>query len=915
MTPVMRALAVPVVRPLLIGCLSVFLLAAIPSEPAHRVKDINTLPGENSARPGSAIVAGYTLYFTVSGELWKSDGTTDGTQRVEGTGVLSNVSFQAVLDDILYFVANDGGHGRELWRTDGTLEGTRMVRDINPGRGNSDTYSFVALQRELYFGANDGVHGFELWKTDGTRGGTVLAADLNPGQAGSALFGLRASGDRLYFSEGSFAPDSASVLYSTDGTASGTRLLRQFVSTVTGCYVEGCIGWPPGDFVPFGGLTYFIASDGVSGLELWRTDGTTLGTTLVKDVCPGTCSAFSISLDPENPQLHVVNGRLVFVADDGVHGRELWTSDGTEAGTQLVKDISPGPPDFTFGVGMTVAGNAVFFRADDGEHGGELWRSDGTEAGTMLVADINPGKASSFPDEITPIGNAIFFSAFFVEPRSLGPGTRRLWKTDSTGSRPSLVSDSVSDPTRLVNFGGTLYFTAPGPAGLSLWKTDGSSAGTEVVRVLSRENSSSNSQLVFDLDGSLLFFANNGNDFSGLWRTDGTDAGTQPIAPVFGGGFLGPSSGLFAPFGGSLFFNGDDGIHGSELWRTDATIGGTRLVKDIAVPGGVVYPYIRGSFPCGLTAVGGTLYFGATDGDHGAGLWKTDGTEAGTEFIKDVGLDCSSGLVAFNGVLYFSGGTLSPFEPGLWRTDGTSQGTGLIRPVTVRGLTSVNDTLVFAGSDDAGENGLWTSDGTAAGTLLVQPFSGGAGSFVLSRDGAFFRAWTADFRSQLWRTDGTRNGTTLLAEFPQGLVNEIVTIGNRAFFAGEDAEHGIELWTSDGTTAGTHRVKDIAPGAADANPANLTAMDGVLLFSARDPIHGEELWRSDGTEEGTYLLQDISPGVASSSPRSFTKAGSLVYFTADDGETGVELWAMPVSVLGSAPGRKSHQVQSVPWRD
>ena len=149
-----------------------------------------------------------------------------------------------------------------------------MVRDINPGRGNSDIRIPVAFRGELYFGANDGVHGLELWKTDGTEDGTVLAADLNPGPNGSALFSLRASGDRLYFSESSFAPDSPATVYSTDGTASGTRPLRQFVAASTGCYFEGCFGWPPGDFVSLGGLTYFIASDGISGLELWRTDGT-----------------------------------------------------------------------------------------------------------------------------------------------------------------------------------------------------------------------------------------------------------------------------------------------------------------------------------------------------------------------------------------------------------------------------------------------------------------------------------------------------------------------------------------------------------------------------------------------------------------------------------------------------------------
>src|SRR6185295_16050631 len=118
-------------------------------------------------------------------------------------------------------------------------------------------------------------------------------------------------------------------------------------------------------------------------------------------------------------------------------------------------------------------------------------------------------------------------------------------------------------PSDLVSFGGALYFTAPGPAGFSLWKTNGTSSGTEVVTVLSRETASSNSRLMAEVDGSLLFFANNGKGFSGLWRSDGTDAGTQPIAPVFlSGGGLGPTVDLFAPFRGSFFFNGNDGVHG-----------------------------------------------------------------------------------------------------------------------------------------------------------------------------------------------------------------------------------------------------------------------------------------------------------------------------------------------------------------
>ncbi len=450
--------------------------------PPGRPTEVNDIKADSSS---SVMLAGNTLYFTISGQLWRSDGTAAGTQQVERTGAIQVVRFLGALDDILYFTASDSSHGNELWRTDGTLAGTWLVRDIFPGVGNSRIESLVTLGRELFFGADDGIHGFELWKTDGTTEGTVLAVDLNPGPGGSELDSLRSVGNRLLFSESSgHASAKPSVLYVSDGSESGTRSLGQFatVSTSSICFVS-CFGWPPGDFVSLAGLTYFIGSDAASGLELWQTDGTSSGTKLVKDICPSTCSAFVYSdglAALDTLLLQVVNGRLFFFADDGVHGRELWTSDGTEAGTRLVKDIFPGPSSSSFGYGMTPAGSAVLFPADDGEHGYELWRSDGTEAGTFLVGDLN-AKSDSRPEQITPVGDIVFFVVADDSKRS------RLWKTDSAGSSVSLVSDAVVDPTSLANFGGRLYFTAASVAGFALWKTDGTTAGTVVVKVLIRE--------------------------------------------------------------------------------------------------------------------------------------------------------------------------------------------------------------------------------------------------------------------------------------------------------------------------------------------------------------------------------------------------------------------------------------------
>ena len=97
-----------------------------------------------------------------------------------------------------------------------------------------------------------------------------------------------------------------------------------------------------------------------------------------------------------NPSGMVAIGSTTyFSADDGTHGRELYKSDGTAAGTVLVKDINPGSADSDPG-NLTNVNGTLFFTADDGTHGTELWKSDGTTAGTVLVKDIYPGSSWHF---------------------------------------------------------------------------------------------------------------------------------------------------------------------------------------------------------------------------------------------------------------------------------------------------------------------------------------------------------------------------------------------------------------------------------------------------------------------------------------------------------------------------------------
>ena len=146
---------------------------------------------------------------------------------------------------------------------------------------------------------------------------------------------------------------------------------------------------------------------------MWKSDGTEPGTVLVKDIYPGTIGPYPYSSSPNF--LTDVDGTLFFIANDGPTGNELWRSDGTAAGTVLVKDIYPGP-EGSRSVFLTDVDGTLAFRSDDGIHGDELWRSDGTEAGTVLVEDIWPGTigpnpAGSAPGNLTDVNGTLFFRA------------------------------------------------------------------------------------------------------------------------------------------------------------------------------------------------------------------------------------------------------------------------------------------------------------------------------------------------------------------------------------------------------------------------------------------------------------------------------------------------------------------------
>jgi ELWxxDGT repeat protein len=570
----------------------------------------------------------------------------------------------------------------------------------------------------------------------------------------------------------------------------------------------------PEEAVVMGGVSYFSADDAVHGRELWRSDGTAAGTYLVKDINPAGGS------DPV--RLTAVGSTLYFLAIDALHGRELWKSDGTAAGTVRVKDIRPGPVgafpgDQYSGGPLIVVNGRLVFAADDGVHGEELWVSNGTATGTKLLKDIDPGSASSLP--------------------VYGPGS---WAV----------------------VGNKAFFTA----------NDGSGTGGQ------------------------------------LWATDGTPGGTYKVTDV---NPTQPTSSLsdLTAAGNLLFFLGNDSVHGRELWRSDGTVAGTSLVKDI-------YPGPTGSSPISLTVVGNTLFFLASDPDHGQELWKSDGTGAGTVLVKDINPGTAGSgvnpyeLVNFNGVLLFVANDGSHGIE-LWRSDGSEPGTYLVQDIKANGssypaeLTVAGSLLYFIADDGVHGYELWKSDGTGPGTVLVADVTPGSqGTFIetmVTMNGLlYFSALLPPYTQEsLWRSDGTPGGTVLVADSGVGLTGIV---------AGRDTAHGMELWRSDGSTAGTSLLKDINPAGASL-PLELTNVAGWLYFSADDGVHRRELWQSDGTTVGTVLVKNIRLE-GSSNPEHLAAVGDTLYFTADDGVHGQEPWVLrgvtppgvPLPEVGVAAG-------------
>lgn len=678
-------------------------------------------------------------------------------------------------------------------------------------------------------------------------------------------------------------------LFSANAWAQPLPELLKNINTVTPA------GLKPESFCTLGGTTYFVGETPEHGYELWKTNGTAAGTVMVKDIRPGPQSSRPYHLTASG-------SRVFFSANDGAHGRELWMTDGTEAGTRLVGDLAPGPasshPSF-----LRAYQGGVVYVADAGHLGTSLCRSTGNANGTTILRNLDDqgDTAQSFAgsDWLAVVGKTLY-----MRLRSDEHGIE-LWKNDGTPGGSQLVKDIMpgvedSTPGALTAIGNTVFFSAyQSEYGYELWKSNGTAAGTVLVKDIVPGEGNSSPQNFIVADG-VLYFVVEDAEFGGwtVWRSNGTAAGTRKLSEALSG--LTPEA--MGVAGKSLYLSlATLSTTPSELWRVAGANASPVLVRRVD-------PALSGVRIPSITGAGNRVFFGVHSSAEGTELWTSDGTHAGTLKPRDILPGPGSGfftgqIVAAGSRVYFSGNDGVTGNE-LWVSDGTTSGTKLVKDAAQGDggsgsgpMMTVGGLAYFIANDGVHGSELWCTDGTEPGTRLVKDINPGlpgiSVTFLGELDGKLLLRRYINSTSQLWISDGTEEGTTLFDDIrftnSSTAVNSMAVAGSRVFYTVNG-----RLWVANGMAA------PVQTGAATSIFGPLSIMDGKVYFAGGSTSNGKELWRSDGTVGGTQMVRDLYAGGQSSNPESLTVwNGNLWFLAVKTSSSGKRLWRTDGSFDGT----------------
>lgn len=826
-------------------------------------------------------------------------------------------------NDHLYFVANHDKVGGELWRSDGTANGTTMVKDINLGPRNSIISNFLIFKGKLYFIADDGTNGYQLWQSDGTEAGTkpvsqslhtpvstIVANSTDifflqtvsgrvevwkstgvPGETSKVRGDLptlnrpanltSALGLTFFTTQGPGTDESR--LWRSDGTPDGTYAVTDFIAGNGASLENG--NMHPTQFVEYNDALYFIARSenlfGSNSVGLLKTDGTVEGTTPVTGI---------MSDNVQFATAFTWNNKMYFTFYQMYSDIfTIWSSEGTSESTNL---------EFEY------HGEGFFNASPVSIYNDKFYFSIGNPAGGSSLVQFDPVSHSVNPIvELTgPLTRPIAFTPLVVHLISTASNGLYVGARDNQQRARLLFSDGTTEGTHfipgfhvlnLIEFKGKLYFGGGTGEDNELCVSDGTLVGTQKLKDLAP---STIGLMVNDamvaINDVAVFRCYDSLHGSELWRTDGTEAGTYLLRDILPGK-SGSLPTRILPFGNRLVFYATVENGTRDLWETDGSTEGTKLIPVIPADASII-DIIKLDDKLILIARlknGTTSLFVYDQSGNGQEIGNLGLTEYNNPYIF-------IRLAAGDGVLYVS--ALGNLSEGLWISDGTSEGTRKLGDFDNIQRLGVINGRAFIADKNWGDplTYLKTFDPTTGqiGSIKTLAPDEILGNTIIQYKGLIiFDQYNANGDKQLFMTDATPDNVIALGNMVTGMETIQGPISwaihnDILYFTASTPEHGSELWTTDGTIAGTQLVADIVAGPASSKPSNLISCGDRLYFTAYTPEKGYEVWSTDGTSEGTSLELDVNRGAMYSNPFGYALVNDNLVFFANTPNSGVQLF-------------------------
>lgn len=771
------------------------------------------------------------------------------------------------LNDLIVFAASrNTDEGLEPWVYNSTIQKSTLLKDIFVGHnsGIPANSKFVKLNNKIYFLAQQNYSGYQIWETDGTPTGTIKKQDIN---STYSIDEFVAVGNKIFYYQNK-------ELWVFDTTANNLSLLKTFEYTSGTMKLEA-----------FNNQLFFAANDGISGKEIWKSDGTIAGTTLLKDIATGNGN--SISNDFKILTLN--NGKFYFIANTAT-GYQLYESNGTTSGTVPLM-----PVQSIYELNGASAGNYFVFVGFDSANGGmEPWISDGTVSGTKLLKDILPGNSSSMAinnSKFFKVNNKIYFDTYsngqlsgnyIWETDGTSAGTvlfntptnnvlygvssdaqhliltkpnewNRYWITNGNASQTfEMTTLGMTAANGVLDFNSKLYLAGTtAKHGMELFSLSPITQEVTLVSDISKFESSSPHSYGL-LNNNLIFIASDREFNNQIYKRDKITQQVTRISNFTSGtssvGMFTDFSDVFVKVGNYFYTKNNTPNFRSVFYRTDGTTANTVMIPTPETTTNDVAMHINLN--------DNALLFAGYNNITGTELWKIDNNSNVPVLVKDISTDNMGSMyntnpkaTFLNGFAYFI--AKENGKAGIWKSDGTSANT--LKAIqynfqdgsdgNIKVVGNLNSKLLYStrkeNFNNTSNTELFASNGDQASSVLLKSHSDLYGSANISNETEIFNNKlfyaVTGYPSGLYSTDGTVAGTTEVSPINFFGNIQFKKCGNQLFFTNNNST---ELWKTDGTTIGTMSLGANFPGIKD-----MVCVNDYLYFLNGD---SQKVWKSNG---------------------------------------------------------------------